>query len=113
MQLTCQAWQTGYCWISVLLLRKWAAMNSLPTSNRKGNFARVQIDTSRLPLSNPRSLSARFRRWWRNSLLRVFLAESRNLTDRISWIRGIHAAEHRRGKDSILRWLSQESVAWS
>jgi hypothetical protein len=67
------------------------------------------VDRLRLP-SIPRSPYARLRRWYQNSVLRLFLSEGNSALHRIRWIREIRAVERSDGKDSIRQWRDQSLI---
>ncbi len=79
------------------------------TSKQKEKAACVRMDTSRFP-SIERSPFAKLLRWYRNSSLRLFLSEIRNLTHRMELTREIRAVERGRGKDSIRQWRDQSLI---
>lgn len=72
----------------------------------KETVGRVQVDRSRLP-AKPRSLLARFRRWYRNSVLRLLVEEGSAIPQRIGWILQMREVEFLRGKDSVRTWIYQ------
>ncbi len=84
-------------------------MPQTPTPIQSETTVRVHVDRSRFP-SIERSLSARLLRWYRNSSLRLFLSEIRNLTHRMEWIHEIRAVEHGDGRDSIRQWRDQSLI---
>jgi len=66
---------------------------------------------SHLPISNAAVLLRAFLGWYRHSVLRLLVGESRALGHRIRWV--LEIVELQRGRDSVREWMSQALVSGS
>lgn len=98
-----------YCWISVLPLRKRAAMTSPLRATQTGKTARVLLGIAIPPLATSRSPFARLRGWYRNSVLRLLVYEIRNSVHRMAaigrsgeWVRRGYMVPVPKGLEGLL-----------